>query len=243
MLPHFRGKAMVQKGVGYYFIFACFFQAQWTLEFAYEKIGVSLVFMIHIWAALSDLLYSQYNTPSESTLAEFWLLRFPFAIHYGWVTVALALNVNVLVVGNTARADIQLAVGIISLVVLHAISVWVLFAVRKANYTLAAVLSWASWWVHSELQSPKNKIVQTFAEDTISGVSYAAAAVAVIIMVQIAARVTLDVMDQIMDSKTCEAVQESLQEDACRSGDLVTVAAERKISDSRRPLLSEESHV
>jgi hypothetical protein len=234
---------MVQKGVGYYFIFTCLFQAQWTLAFAYEKIGVSLIFMIHIWAALVGLLYSQYNTPSEGTLVEFWLLQFPFAIHCGWVTAALALNVNVLVVGTTAPADIQLAVGIISLVVLHAISVWVLFAVRKANYTLAAVLSWANWWIHSELQSPKNKIVQTFAEDTISGVSYAAAAVAVIIMVQIAARVALDVMDQIMDSKTSEAVQESFPEDACRSGDLVTVATERKISGLWRPLLSEESHV
>jgi hypothetical protein len=46
-----------------------------------------------------------------------------------------------------------------------------------------------------------------------------------------------------MDSKTSEAVQESLPEDACRSGDLVTVASERKISGLRRPLLSEESHV
>jgi hypothetical protein len=157
MLPRFRGKAMVQKGVGYYFIFTCFFKAQWTLAFAYEKIGVSLIFMIHIWAALFGLLYSQYNTPSEGTLVEFWLLQFPFAIHCGWVTAALALNVNVLVVGNTAPAHIQLAVGIISLVMLYAISVWVLFAIRKANYTLAAVLSWASWWIHSELQPPRTR--------------------------------------------------------------------------------------
>jgi hypothetical protein len=197
LLPRFRGKAMVQNGVGYYYILTCIFQVCWTLAFAYEVIWLSLIFMFLIWGSLITLLYSQYFVESEGTLVEFWLLRFPFAIHCGWLTAASALNVNVLFVKQDAPADIQLAVGIISLAVLHAISVWVLFGIRKPNFTIAGVLSWANGWIYAELQSPKDKIVALFSPDTISGVSYAAVAVAFIILAQIVTRVILDVIKKL----------------------------------------------
>jgi hypothetical protein len=194
LFPRFRAKELVQKGVGYYYIVTCISQVCWTLAFAYEIIWLSLVFMLLIWASLLGLLYSQYYVKSEGTLLEFWLLRFPFAIHCGWLTAASALNVNVLVVKQDASAAIQLAVGIVSLAVLHAISVWVLFGIRRANYTIAGVLSWANGWIYAELQSPKDSIVERFSEDAVSGVSYAAVAVAFIIVAQITIRVVNDLI-------------------------------------------------
>merc|ERR1712232_1011689 len=110
--------------------------------------------MISIWSSLVALLYSQYYTKSEGTLVEFWLLRFPFAIHCGWLTAASALNVNVLVVDIGPPAAVQLADG----------------------------------WIYAELQQPRDQIVQRFSADAISGVSYAALAVAIIISMQIAVR-------------------------------------------------------
>jgi hypothetical protein len=190
LLPRFRAKALIQKGVGYYYISTCLFQACWTFAFAYEVIWLSLIFILLIWASLLAIVYTQYSTEeSEGTLVEFWLLRFPFAIHCGWLTAASALNVNVLFVDRAAPADVQLAVGILSLAILHAISVWVVFAIQKPNYTLAVVLSWANAWIYSELKTPKDSIVERFAADSISGVSYAAAAVAYIILGQILVRV------------------------------------------------------
>merc|ERR1712125_227420 len=188
LFPKFRGKEMVQSGTSYYYILACIFQAGWTIAFGFEVIWLSLLFMISIWSSLVALLYSQYYTKSEGTLVEFWLLRFPFAIHCGWLTAASALNVNVLVVDIGPPAAVQLAVGIISLAVLHAISVWVLFGFRRPNYTIAGVLAWANGWIYAELQQPRDQIVQRFSADAISGVSYAALAVAIIISMQIAVR-------------------------------------------------------
>mmetsp|Transcript_104317 Transcript_104317/g.145376 ORF Transcript_104317/g.145376 Transcript_104317/m.145376 type:complete len:250 (+) Transcript_104317:530-1279(+) len=179
---------MVQDGIKYYWILACIAQVGWTFAFAYEIIWLSLVFMIGIWVALMTLLYSQYYTRSDSTLYEFWLLRFPFAIHAGWITAASALNVNVVVVWQMASSSIQLGVGIVSLAVLHAISVWVLFAISKPNYTIAAVLCWANGWIYSELQTPKTKITDTFEQTIITGVSYAAIAVSFIILAQVVVR-------------------------------------------------------
>merc|ERR1712159_868763 len=183
VLPRFRAKEMIQKGVGYSYILTCISQVCWTLAFAYEIIWLALIFMLMIWASLLGLLYSQYYVKSEGTLFEFWFLLFPFAIHCGWLTAASALNVNV-----------QLAVGIVSLAILHAISVWALFGIRRANYTIASVFAWANGWIYAELQSPKDSIVQRFSEDAVSGVSYAAVAVAFIITAQITIRAVTELV-------------------------------------------------
>jgi benzodiazapine receptor len=192
LFPRFRSTEMVQKGVGYWYFLVCAFQIGWTFTFAYEIIPASLVCMLLLWLSLMGLLYSQYYSKSDNTLWEFWLLRFPFAIHGGWITAASALNVNVQVVSMKVPADIQLAVAIVSLAVLHAISVWVLFNIPRPNWTIACVLSWAFGWIYYELQDPNELIVDTFVTDIISAVAYAAFAVgAVIIPAQILVRLIL----------------------------------------------------
>lgn len=130
-------------------------------------------------------------TESDGSLWEFWLLRFPFAIHAGWITAASALNVNVQVVSMDKSVDIQLAVAIVSLAVLHAISVWVLYNISRPNWTIAGVLSWAFGWIYSELGNPNVKITDTFSQATIDGVRYAAFAVSMIIVIQVAVRLGL----------------------------------------------------
>lgn len=189
-LKRFRGHPMVQEGVSYWYCGVCLAQVGWTFSFAYEIIPLSLVFMLLILFSLYGLLYSQYYTESTGKLVEFWLLRFPFAIHAGWITAASALNVSVVAVWKAAPADIQLAIGIVSLAVLHAVSVWTLFNLKKGpNYTIACVLSWANGWIYAELQDPKDLITSTFAPDTINGVAYAAVSVSFIILLQVVIRI------------------------------------------------------
>eukprot|EP00542_Grammatophora_oceanica_P019214 CAMPEP_0194029358 /NCGR_PEP_ID=MMETSP0009_2-20130614/3096_1 /TAXON_ID=210454 /ORGANISM="Grammatophora oceanica, Strain CCMP 410" /LENGTH=308 /DNA_ID=CAMNT_0038668989 /DNA_START=33 /DNA_END=959 /DNA_ORIENTATION=+ len=189
LLPRFRAKAMVQDGVGYWYIATCAFQAAWTFAFAYEIIWLALIFIILIWVTLVAIVYYQYYLPSEGTLSEFWLLRFPFMIHCGWLTAASTLNVNVQAVASNAAPEIQLAMGIISLAYLHAVSVWVVFGLTRPNYTIALVISWASGWIYSELQDPKESIQSLLDPTTILGVSYAAGAVAFIVAGQVVVRV------------------------------------------------------
>jgi len=188
LLPKYRSHSMVVSGVRYWYILACLAQMGWTPMFALEIVPASLVFMVLIWAALLRLLFSQYYTPSDHTLAEFWLLRFPFSVHAGWITAATAVNTNVVVVWADAPAASQLAVGIVSLAVLHAISVWVLFVVKSPNYTIAFVLAWANFWIRGELQSPSELIEATFTSEVVNAVAYASLTVSIIILVQIVIR-------------------------------------------------------
>lgn len=190
-LPRFRATPMVQDGLKYWYIAVTVTQIGWTFAFAYEVIPLSLAFMLLIWISLIGILYQQYYTESDGSIWEFWVLRFPFAVHAGWITAASALNVNVQVVSMSQPADIQLAVGIISLAVLHAISVWVIYNIPRPQWTMACVLSWAFGWIYVELGNPNEKITDTFHVDTINGVRYAAVTVSFIILFQIVIRLGL----------------------------------------------------
>jgi len=190
-LPRFRSHPMVQDGLSYWYVGVVATQIGWTFAFAYEVIPLSLAFMLMIWICLIGLLYMQYHTESDGTLLEFWVLRFPFSVHAGWITAASALNVNVQVVSMNSPADVQLAVAIVSLAVLHAISVWSLFNIPRPNWTIACVLSWAFAWIYVELGNDIEKITSTFAPDIIGGVRYAAIAVCFIILFQVVLRLVL----------------------------------------------------
>lgn len=185
LLPKFRGHPMIIDGVGYWYILVCISQVGWTFAFSFEQIPLSLVFMIAIWSFLMLLLYSQYNTQSDSTLSEFWLMRFPFAIHAGWITAASAVNTNVVSVWNEDSAAVQLTVAIVSLAVLHAVSVWVIFVIDRPNYTVACVISWANFWIYGELSKPMEIITETFGNITVNGVKNASLSVCIIILGQI----------------------------------------------------------
>merc|ERR1719330_1452956 len=188
---------MVQQGVSYWYVAVCTFQAGWTFSFAYEIIPASLVFMVLLWISLMCLLISQYYVKLDPTtsscswqgLVEFWFLRFPFSVHGGWITAATALNISVVAVDSGSAAATQLAVGIVSLAVLHAISVWHLFGYKRPNYTIPIVLMWANGWIYGELQDPQELVLLTFDPSVISGVAYAAFSVSMVITIQVVLRV------------------------------------------------------
>lgn len=198
MMPSFRSRPLVQDGVSFWYMITCYTQIGWTFAFAFEVNELALVFMFLIWISLMALIISQYYVELDSEtskcfsmkgLVEFWLLKFPFCIHGGWITAASALNVCVIAVDYQASAATQLAIGIICLAVLHAISVWHLFGYKRPNYTIPCVLVWANGWIYGELQDPKQLIIDTFDESIIAGVAYAAFSVAMIITIQIVVRV------------------------------------------------------
>lgn len=169
--------------------------------------------MLLILVSLWGLLYSQYYTKSDGSLWEFWVLRFPFALHGGWITAASVVNTNVIVVASTASPATQLAIGIVSLAYLHAISVWVLFVIRRnPNYTIAGVLAWGVGYVYAELQNPTESIQERFDNTTIVGVSTAAIIVSVIITGQIVVRFGVYVFEK-YNQKYANVVKESSKHD------------------------------
>jgi len=185
LLPRFRANVLVQDGVKYYYALACIFQSGWVFAFTNHVIWLSLVLIILIWASLLAIMVCQYYTKYGRSHMEYWLLCFPFSIHFGWITAASLLNANVLLVSVQGSVSAQLAMGIITLAILHAVSVYTLFGINKPEFVFSLVFVWATGAIASELSNPDQSIVFRFDDNTIQGIEYAAIAVCAIIMTQI----------------------------------------------------------
>mmetsp|Transcript_27920 Transcript_27920/g.42269 ORF Transcript_27920/g.42269 Transcript_27920/m.42269 type:complete len:337 (+) Transcript_27920:166-1176(+) len=197
-LPRVRSHPLVQQGVGYWYCATCLVQSIWNFAFGFEQIVLALILIVSIWGTLVVIVYQQYTLVLQQqqqtqrpTLQQFWLLRFPFAIHCGWLTAASLLSINVTAVRFEASPSDQLAIGIISLAVLHAVSVWVVFGFAKPNYTIAGVLAWANGWISAELANPMAVIGERFGDVILDAVQSAALAVSLIIVGQVVVRLMI----------------------------------------------------
>ena len=75
---------------------------------------------------------------------DYWLLQFPFEIHLAWISAALVLNTNIVVVGVGASAKTQVIVGAVSLVILAFAALSCLFVANRPQFTVPWVVAWAT---------------------------------------------------------------------------------------------------
>jgi benzodiazapine receptor len=186
MLQDFRSNLLVQKGVSFWYFSACMFQSWWTFAFGYERIGLSALMMGGILISLIPIVWKQSkieSEPSDNTVKEFWLLKFPFSIHCGWIAAAFAVNVNVLVLSMGSTARTQEAWAYVTIVYAVFCALIALVYLSPPDFTIPSVLVWASIGIASELKNPSDSILDTFAEGTIARVRGAVIALATILTV------------------------------------------------------------
>lgn len=154
LFPSYRSHPLVQKGIGIWFFCACISQSLWVFAFLSAQIDASMVAMLGILISLIIIVVKQQYESSpipnlgiqrrQYTLGEFWLLRFPFEIHCGWIIVATILNANIVIVSRNASVEIQLAGAMLSLALVVMVATIVLFVTKKGpRYTIPFVLAWA----------------------------------------------------------------------------------------------------
>jgi hypothetical protein len=158
MLPTYRADPMVKSGVGCFYFLVCLAQSAWTFTFGYEKIIASVICMALILIFLLIIIMLQTRAPAENTLKEYWLLRFPFGVHCGWIIAAFLLNVNVVFVWQNSSANTQIGMAIASLSIVLGLAAVFLFAFNRPQYAIPAVLTWATTGIGVELLNPKNSI-------------------------------------------------------------------------------------
>lgn len=171
LLGNFRSKDVVVKGVGYNYVGACIAQAAWVIAFNFEIIWLSFLLMLTILYFLIKICVNQYG--EELTIRDFWLLKFPFLIHCGWISAASFVNLNVVLVKYSASAHLQYYAALFSLVFVFHIAVIILLLSRP-QFVIPSVLSWALFGIYSELKDPKDLIKTTFQHSTLSFVQHGA---------------------------------------------------------------------
>jgi hypothetical protein len=168
MLAQYRSTVIVQEGVSYWYFVACMFQAAWTFAFGYEAIWLSTIFMAGILAALFKVVTKQ--TKIDTDTGGFWLFKFPFSIHFGWIAAALGVNFNTFVFAAGTQEGAQLSWAYLTLAYAVLVAVFALVHLDPPDFTIPSVLVWATIGIANELKNPKDSILASFEEGQIASI-------------------------------------------------------------------------
>merc|ERR1712232_320479 len=217
LVKGFRSKEQVVKGVGYNYIGVCIAQAAWQMAFSFEIIWLSFILMLTIFYFLLKInvnLYKEVPQVQEEErknsiiiIRDFWLLKFPFSIHCGWISAASFVNLNVLLVKYNAGAEVQYYVALASLASVFGIAMFNLYLLSRPQYVIPAVLTWASFGIYQELKDPNELIKSTFSNTMVSSVQDGAFYAMILILVGIAIRFLISVVKHVTEN---EVVEESV---------------------------------
>ncbi|QUL55482.1 tryptophan-rich sensory protein [Paenibacillus tritici] len=92
------GRDSVQR-IGIWFMLSCIFNMGWLLLWHYLYIELSLVVMLLLLISLI-VIYRRTRSIADPTTGETWLVKLPFSIYLGWISVATIVNVSVVLVKN-----------------------------------------------------------------------------------------------------------------------------------------------
>jgi hypothetical protein len=145
LLPTYRHHLLVQKGIGPFFFLTCISQCIWQILLGYELLFAASIAVIGLFLSLLTIMIRQYNTindeekrrivlmntgekidPDNTTMVvvdysarspslAYWLLRFPFALHAGWVTTSVPVVVAMAVVQLGWKTEYELWISCVSL--------------------------------------------------------------------------------------------------------------------------------
>mmetsp|Transcript_16436 Transcript_16436/g.29865 ORF Transcript_16436/g.29865 Transcript_16436/m.29865 type:complete len:352 (+) Transcript_16436:149-1204(+) len=196
LLPKYREQPLVQRGVGSVYFLACASQTAWTITFGYGIMTAAVIAMFALLVALLAILKRQWTVVAEEkkktltsirlgeTTAEeivedltagpprlsYWLLRFPFAVHAGWIAPATPLMLSVILVYQGVDPTYELWVAVISLPLLFGGCMGLLMREESGApvYVFPGVVAYACIGICWELQAPAYAILSRHDEATVN---------------------------------------------------------------------------
>jgi len=166
--PVLRARPQVQDGVKYYYGLASFLQVLYTLTYNTEMMAISVFIALGVVASLRSLVQSQNAAQADNTWAEYWLLRFPFHLHLGWMYYVFLLTLQNTFVYFNVNHYVQMISGGISIALIIILSLYHLLWANKPLRIVPPVLLYAVAGILLEYLMPANYLVQaTFNHHTV----------------------------------------------------------------------------
>eukprot|EP00518_Triparma_eleuthera_P001145 CAMPEP_0182455556 /NCGR_PEP_ID=MMETSP1319-20130603/1687_1 /TAXON_ID=172717 /ORGANISM="Bolidomonas pacifica, Strain RCC208" /LENGTH=300 /DNA_ID=CAMNT_0024653647 /DNA_START=21 /DNA_END=923 /DNA_ORIENTATION=+ len=180
LLPSYRSNPLVTDGVSYWYAAVCLAQVFWTLSFSLEVLWLAAIMMFTILGLLAKLVYNQYSMVPETT-GQYWLFKFPFELHCGWIVAASFVNFSVLFVAYGAADNYatQLAVAVLSLAGVTVVGLYVLFVIKKPLVTIGGVAAWALGGIAAQLTYPLDKTQAAFGDLVLTGLTGASGSLSI----------------------------------------------------------------
>ncbi len=141
----------------YYWV-TCVLNASWILAWHYLQVSASVLIMLaFLYCLISLFLIMQKQATAIKPLYLF-LLKTPFSVYLGWISVAIIANITALLVSlkwNGFGVDpIYWTLTMISI----AIVLSVYFVTQFKNITSPLVVVWALWGIKAA-QGPKSELI------------------------------------------------------------------------------------
>lgn len=143
-LPAQRDNASI-AGISGLFIQTCVANAVWIVVWHYEMIAVALLIMLYLLVTLVRIFRRLHD--ADLSLRDKLLVRLPFSIYTGWITLATIANISALQTATDTNA-IGLSYvtwTLIKLAVVAAIGASVLR--RYGDIAFVLVAAWAAWGI------------------------------------------------------------------------------------------------
>lgn len=141
-LPNFRENPAV-KAVGILFAVNSLFNILWLFFWHYQRIGWSMVMMLLILVTLIIIYLRIGAVTTEKSLYDRLLVKYPFSLYLGWITVATIVNLNVLLfdIGwlGVGAGGVFFTILMIAIAALVALAVFYL----RQDFIYTAVFVWA----------------------------------------------------------------------------------------------------
>jgi len=166
---------------------ACAAQTAWAITFGYEMMIAAFVALVALLVALLAILKRQWDVVTEEekktktaidmgeTTEEeivedntarpprlpYWLLRFPFAVHAGWIAPATPVMLSVVLVERIVDPKYELWVAVISVPLLFGACMGLLLREDSGApaYVFPGVVAYACAGICWELQAPSSSIL------------------------------------------------------------------------------------
>lgn len=130
------------RAIRFWFVLSCIFNMSWLFLWHYLYIELSLAAMVLMLITLI-VIYRKSRLITNPTSGEKWLIKLPFSIYLGWISVATIVNISVVLEKNHWEAfGLSDSVwGVIMLCVGTLLAVIVSYSNRDSIYPLVFV--WA----------------------------------------------------------------------------------------------------
>ena len=138
----------VIRSITPWFIASNMLNGLWIVAWHYEQLWVAAIIIVALlWTLIS---INKHTTAVRTTLGSTIAIRVPFAVYFGWVTVATVANMSALLVQFGLAEGFVLSPEVWTITILVvAVGIGSTTAIVNSSPTYALVLVWAFWGILS----------------------------------------------------------------------------------------------
>lgn len=135
------GNGALLSKIGVLFSVSSLANTAWVFAWHYDQILLSTLLIASILAILATIVVTLRN--HALTDREYWLVRVPFSVYFGWITVATVANITVFLV-SIGWDGFGISIDVWAMIIIAvAALIGTLVMLRNHDYAYGVVLLWA----------------------------------------------------------------------------------------------------